>query len=294
MHKFLVKSVENDRIFLTCRILDTLSDEGILHNINAIIDTGAMNSAISKKKAKELNLLLLGKTCVHDAARDGITDDYYLDLYINDFVVRKVKVNTMPNHIVDFVLGMDVLGQGCFSFKRVRNEYVFLYRISKGQLLDLNIRNKTLYLHSKIGEVWNDIINLNTVSNEELPIDLYIIHCVDLVLSHIKFSQTTVYRVEIWKEKNLFSCVVFFLRNLLMTSPSVLGINMVSTLQQKLIIEPLIEIGLVRKEYLDESYSTFQYVLSDIGCMFLNHIVDKYGKCEIDNYLLVNKQNMNS
>lgn len=285
MHKFLVKSVENDRIVLTCRVLDTLSDECILHNINAIIDTGAMNSAISKKKAKELNLLPLGKTCVHDAAGDGITDDYYLDLYINDFVVRKVKVNTMPNHIVDFVLGMDVLGQGCFSFKRIKNEYVFLYRISKGQLLDLNIRNKTLYLQRVIEEVWNDVVKLDSDSNKKLPIGLYIIRCMDFILSQINFSQRTVNQVEIWKEKNLFSSVILLLRYLLEPNSSVWENNGISTLQQTMIVEPLIEMGLVKKEFLDESYLTFQYVISDIGCMFLEHIVDKYGKDEIDNYL---------
>ena len=276
MHKFLIKSIENDRIYLSCKIIDTLSDTKIFHNINAIIDTGAMISAISKKKAKELGLYSLGKSFVRDAAGDGFTNDYYLNLYLNDFIVEKLKVSTFPNHLADFIIGMDILGKGCFSFKKRGKEFVFLYRISDNALKDLNINNKILYRKHLIEQSWIDILNDDRSKNEVYSIGNFFIHCIDLLIQRVNFFQETKNKVEFWKSQNLCEYIVHLLKSLIEPNTTMWEKENITIELEEKIIQPLLDFDLIRKENLNESYLSFQYAISDNGLMFLEHLADKF------------------
>lgn len=278
MHKFLVKSFENDRIYLNCKIQDTLSDLGVLYNINAIIDTGAMTSAISRKKAEELGLFSLGKTFVRDAAGDGITNDYYLNIYLEDFVVEDLKVSTFPNLLVDFVIGMDILGKGCFSFKNRGGEFVFLYRISNYALMDLNISNKVLRRKCIIEQSWINILNDECKKDEDCTIGDFFIHCIDSLIQQIQFFQETKDNVKYWKSQNLCRYIVHFLRLLIEPDVTMWEKENISADNEKIIIQPLLEFNLIKKEYLDDSYLNYQYVISDNGVKLLERLGDKFGE----------------
>lgn len=285
MHKFSVKSTNNERIHLKCKILDALSNSSILHDINAVIDTGATTSAISKKKAKELELFPLGKTSVHDAASSEITDDYYLNLYIEDFVIENIKVCTFPNPITDFVIGMDVLGQGSFSFKKVKGEYIFLYRISQGNLSDLNINNKLLLKNILIENHWNQAINLECEKEGNISVLSIFINCIDFVVLQTRFTHETLHKISFWKTKNMCGSILHRLRLLAEKDSFEWEIENISTQIETDVITPLLELQLINKDFLDESYTTYKYSISEIGFMLLNNLANRFGEIKEEDYL---------
>lgn len=285
MYKFLIKSVENDRIYLNCKIQDTLSDSDVLHNINAIIDTGAMTSAISRNKAEELCLLPLGKTYMRDVIGDGETNDYYLNIHIENFVVENLKVGTFPNLLVDFVIGMDILGKGCFSFKNSGEEFVFLFRISNSALLDLNIRNKALRRKCIIEQSWINILDDECEKDEDCTIGEFFVNCIDSLIQQIQFTQKTKDKVKYWKSKKLCGYIVHLLRLLIEPDEAIWKIENISSNLEELVIQPLLEFCLIKKEYLDESYLSYQYAISDNGAKFLKRLIDKFGEINANDYL---------
>lgn len=84
---------------------------------------------------------------VESAAYEGYVDFYFLDISIEEFYIEQLCVYTYPHNVVDFIIGMDVLGKGNFSFKKEKEDYSFVYRISNDKLLDLNLRNKCIFNH---------------------------------------------------------------------------------------------------------------------------------------------------
>ena len=61
--------------------------------------------------------------------------------------MEKLCVCAYPNDNIGFLIGMDLLGQGSFSFKKVKDCYNFVFRISKGNLLNFNLRNLSIFSH---------------------------------------------------------------------------------------------------------------------------------------------------
>ena len=118
MKKFSIQSLTNERLYLQCKINDVLAEKEEYYAVNAIIDTGATSSAISVGLAEKLNLISAGKIHVESAAYNGYVDFYFLDISVGEFEVEKVK--------------------DCYSF---------VFRISKGKLLDFNLRNLSIFSH---------------------------------------------------------------------------------------------------------------------------------------------------
>ena len=147
MKKFSIQSLTNDRLYLQCKIKDILAEKEEYYAVNAIIDTGATSSAISVGLAEKLKLISAGKVYVESAAYNGYVDFYFLDISVSEFEVEKLRVCAYPNDNIGFLIGMDLLGQGSFSFKKVKDCYNFVFRISKGNLLDFNLRNLSIFSH---------------------------------------------------------------------------------------------------------------------------------------------------
>ena len=68
-----------------------------------------------------------------------------MDISIEELNIEKLCVSAFPHNVVDFIIGMDILGQGRFSFRKEREYYYFIYRISNEQLLDLKLRNHSIF-----------------------------------------------------------------------------------------------------------------------------------------------------
>lgn len=166
MHRFSIQSKKNDRINLQCKIKDVLTEQEEWYIVNAIIDTGATTSAISVGLAKKLNLIPAGKAAVESAAYEGYTDFYFLDISIEELNVEKLCVSAFPHNVVDFIIGMDILGQGRFSFRKEGEYYYFVYRISNEQFLDLKLRNHCIFRYRI-----DKLLNYGNSESEDLNIE---------------------------------------------------------------------------------------------------------------------------
>lgn len=164
MKKFSIQSLTNERLYLQCKIKDVLAEKEEYYAVNAIIDTGATGSAISVGLAEKLNLISAGKIYVESAAYNGYVDFYFLNISVSEFEVEKLCVCAYPNDNIGFLIGMDLLGQGSFSFKKVKDCYSFVFRISMSNLLDFNLRNLSIFsrrLHELLNCEKKDSILLN-------------------------------------------------------------------------------------------------------------------------------------
>lgn len=166
MHRFSIQSKRNDRLYFQCKIKDVLAEQEEWHIVNAIIDTGATISAISVGLAEKLNLISAGKTAIESAAYEGYTDFYFLDISIEELNIEKLCVSAFPHNVVDFIIGMDILGQGRFSFRKEREYYYFIYRISNEQLLDLKLRNHSIFRYRI-----DKLLNYDNSESEDLNIE---------------------------------------------------------------------------------------------------------------------------
>ena len=91
---------------------------------NAIWDTGATSSMISANTAKKLMLAPIGLTQI--AGVHGINNAkcYLIDIVFgNGFTLHDIKVSEASDFGgFDFLVGMDIIGQGIMSLDGVTNE----------------------------------------------------------------------------------------------------------------------------------------------------------------------------
>jgi hypothetical protein len=71
--------------------LDDIDDKEIL-NLNALWDTGATNSVVTKDTAKKLGLVSIGKTKVHHAGGDSETNVFLVQLFLPNRITLSAKV----------------------------------------------------------------------------------------------------------------------------------------------------------------------------------------------------------
>ncbi len=149
-----VKSIKNNRIYTQCQIRDFLEETEKWYSVEGVIDTGANTCCISESFAKKINVCILGTSPVGYILEHIDMEYCFMDLRIGNITFDSIKTFIFPNPCFDsdFIIGMDILGQGAFTFKKVKDEYEFNYRISQGALLDMNIRNKVL-LNNRIKNI---------------------------------------------------------------------------------------------------------------------------------------------
>lgn len=113
--------------------------------INAIWDTGATSSAISKKVAAMCNLTPITKVPVYTA--NGLTDQnvYLVDILLpNNVAVKMVKVTEIDSiHGADALIGMDIMHLGDVSISNYNNITSFSFRMPSCSTTDyVEIANK--------------------------------------------------------------------------------------------------------------------------------------------------------
>lgn len=100
-----------------------------------IVDTGATASMISADIAKALSLRPNGRITVNGVHGSQAAYTYLADVSFGNgaFTFRDLPVSEADNNAgFDFLIGMDILGQGCFSFCRVeRGMYVFRFSLNQ-------------------------------------------------------------------------------------------------------------------------------------------------------------------
>ena len=95
----------------------------------AIWDTGATNTVISEKLAKELHLTSIGKANVSTAGGLIEVDKYIIDLKLpNSLRIQNVMVTSGKLSDTDFLIGMDIITLGDFSVTNLNGKTTFSFR----------------------------------------------------------------------------------------------------------------------------------------------------------------------
>lgn len=103
-----------------------------LTECNAIWDTGASMSTITKSAARKLGLKPTGKVNVSNTSGNQIRDTYLINIYLpNKVAIPYVRVVECESLVGDFefLVGMDIIGHGDFSITNVDGKTVMSYRI---------------------------------------------------------------------------------------------------------------------------------------------------------------------
>ncbi|GHV49977.1 hypothetical protein FACS1894216_01340 [Synergistales bacterium] len=105
---------------------------------NAIWDTGATRTVITKKVIAALGLKEKGVQEVHTAGGTIETEDYVIDLWLPN----QVSVNILPvirgaiSDEYDVLIGMDVIGIGDFCITNFQGKTTFSFRMPSMESID--------------------------------------------------------------------------------------------------------------------------------------------------------------
>jgi len=97
---------------------------------NALWDTGATNTVITKKVATELNLTPRGKITSFHA--DGQTDveTYYINIMLpNNVGFQYLRVSEGKLKDFDVLIGMDIIAMGEFTLRHENLKHVFEFKL---------------------------------------------------------------------------------------------------------------------------------------------------------------------
>ena len=121
----------------------TLKNENKTIIVNAIWDTGATNSCISRKAIEQLALLPKENRNFYSALNSEIKEVsmYKVDVIISkDIYYDKVLVAESNTEIqgFDFIIGMDIISQGDFVISNCNGKTTFAFRTPSEGFNDLN------------------------------------------------------------------------------------------------------------------------------------------------------------
>lgn len=111
----------------------TLKNENKTIIVNAIWDTGATNSCISRKAIEQLALLPKENRNFYSALNAEVkqVDMYKVDIIIsNDIYYNEILVAESNTEIqgFDFIIGMDIINQGDFAVSNCNGKTTFVFR----------------------------------------------------------------------------------------------------------------------------------------------------------------------
>jgi len=98
---------------------------------NALWDTGATASVLTKATVKELNLIPVGTTTVNHAGGSSQSNTYLVNVYLpNQVGIAGVLVSECDDIAGNFgaIIGMDIIARGDFSITNVGNKTWVSYR----------------------------------------------------------------------------------------------------------------------------------------------------------------------
>lgn len=108
-------------------------------NTQAIWDTGATSSVITKSFAKKLGLKPIGKINVRGVNGDGERNVYLVNIGLpNKVIISYVKVTESDDLVgeAEALIGMDIIGSGDFSVTNVDGKTLLSFRIPSIKEID--------------------------------------------------------------------------------------------------------------------------------------------------------------
>lgn len=138
-----------------------LFPEAQLKEFTAIWDTGATNTAISKKVAEECGLIPTGQAISNTANGTCTVNTYLIDLNLPNNITLGGVTATEFTSVggSDLLIGMDIIGIGDFAISNFENKTAFSFRCPSMAKTDyvkiLNSMKNTTNTNPKIGR--NDL-----------------------------------------------------------------------------------------------------------------------------------------
>jgi len=104
---------------------------------NAIWDTGATNTVITKKVVKQCSLRPTGRVNVQDVRGSSETDTYIVSIMLPNHVGFRGMVVTKGKVFgADVLIGMDIMNGGDFAVTNKNGKTVFSYRFPSMERID--------------------------------------------------------------------------------------------------------------------------------------------------------------
>lgn len=98
--------------------------------VQALWDTGASGSVISRSLAEQLNLAPITQCKTYHAQGESIVNVYLVDLVLpNNLLVRELRVSEGVLNGFDVLVGMDIIGKGDFALSNRDNKTLFSFQI---------------------------------------------------------------------------------------------------------------------------------------------------------------------
>jgi hypothetical protein len=117
---------------------------------NAIWDTGATRSVISKNIVQSCNLKPTGMAKVHTASGTDIVPTYYVSIGLpNKIVIPILQVTEGVLTGTDMLVGMDIISIGDFAVTNINRKTVFSFRMPSVECIDFT-ENMTARAQSSI------------------------------------------------------------------------------------------------------------------------------------------------
>ena len=115
--------------------LDTDVENPKTRSYKALWDTGATDSGITKKVARECGLIATDKTIVYTPSGEYYPDVYLVDIYLpSNVLISQVHASeiepqkSLENESLDVLIGMDIISQGDFAVSNFQNRTMFAFR----------------------------------------------------------------------------------------------------------------------------------------------------------------------
>lgn len=128
-------------LITSCRLCPPFEGNNPLSNsiieYNALWDTGATGTVITKKVVDELNLKPTGMRTVYHAGGKSEVNTYQISIILpNEVGVKNVVVTEAILQQFDVLIGMDIITLGDFSITNYNNNTCFSFRIPSTEKID--------------------------------------------------------------------------------------------------------------------------------------------------------------
>ena len=122
-----------DQIISSCEVsepIENVAQEFSMTSFNALWDTGATCSAISKDAAEKLKLIPVSKVTISHANGQSIVNVFDISLALpNKTLFQSIRVTECNLSGFDLLIGMDIISQGDFSISNKNQKTAFSFRI---------------------------------------------------------------------------------------------------------------------------------------------------------------------
>ena len=145
-----------DRLSNQLRNLVVISANEKKISVEALWDTGATNTTISKKVVSDLELIPTGKRPIRTPSGESVYNTYLVNIILpNNVMVEGIDVceSEIGNQGIGVLIGMDIIGKGDFAVSNYDGKTVFTFRTPSIKLTDYvqqNAASRTVgKLHGK-------------------------------------------------------------------------------------------------------------------------------------------------